>query len=261
MRDAVALRTLFNAFAQIFLQRHAGCGALVMLALALAAPALLAGALFGVLAAHAGAIWMGYRTADREAGLCGYNAALLGILLVDRLGLSSSSLALVALVALAALASCVQQARLLDRLRQHGALPGFTLPFVLIGLLALALLPLPPASLPTAMPPDAPGLFSAWLLGIGQVVFVDDPLAAACLLAAVALARPRDALWLLAGSALGLLLGVWLGAAWASGWPVSIRRSPHWPWRSGEVAGECRCWAWPSLRRSACSATAWACRR
>ena len=40
MPDSSHLRAVLHAFAQIFLQRHAGCGALVMLALASGAPAL-----------------------------------------------------------------------------------------------------------------------------------------------------------------------------------------------------------------------------
>ena len=96
-----------------------------MLALASGAPALLVGALSGVLVAHLGATWLGYPPADRDDGLCGYNAALLGALLVTQLGLSGASLVL---VGVAALASCPLQAWLLARLRHHGGLPGFTCP-------------------------------------------------------------------------------------------------------------------------------------
>ena len=87
MPDSSHLRPVLHAFAQIFLQRHAGCGALVMLALASGAPALLVGALSGVLVAHLGATWLGYPQADRDDGLYGYNAALLGALPLPRLDL------------------------------------------------------------------------------------------------------------------------------------------------------------------------------
>ena len=103
MPDSSHLRAVLHAFAQIFLQRHAGCGALVMLALASGAPALLVGALSGVLIAHLGATWLGYPQADRDDGLYGYNAALLGVLLVTQLGLSGASLVLVGVAALAAI--------------------------------------------------------------------------------------------------------------------------------------------------------------
>ena len=214
MPDLLQLRAVLHAFAQIFLQRHAGCGALIMLALASGAPAQLAGALCGVLVAHAGASWLGYSAADRNDGLYGYNAALLGALLVDLLGLTGTSLAL---AGVAALASCPLQAWLLARLRRGDGLPGFTLPFVLIGLLAVRLIepaPVTSSGMPSA---DAATLLTAWLLGIGQVVFLDAPLAAACLLVAVALASLRDAFWLLTGSALGLLLAGPLGAPWSDG--------------------------------------------
>jgi len=72
-------------------------------------------------------------------------------------------------------------------------------------------------SSPDVPAPDATTLRDAWLLGIGQVVFLHQPLAAACVLAAVALASLRDALWLLAGSAMGLLAAGLFGAPWADG--------------------------------------------
>ena len=154
-----------------------------MLALASGAPALLVGAQSGVLVAHLGATWLGYPQADRDDGLYGYNAALLGALLVTQLGLSGASLVL---VGVAALASCPLQAWLLARLRHNGGLPGFTLPFVLIGLLALLCIAPMSVSSPDVPAPDATTLRDAWLLGIGQVVFLHQPLAAACLLAAMA---------------------------------------------------------------------------
>ncbi|MGE6190400.1 urea transporter [Stutzerimonas stutzeri] len=214
MRVPVALHPLLHAFAQVFLQRHAGCGALIMLALAVADPALLAGSLFAVVMAHSGATWLGYATDDREDGLYGYNAVLLGALLVHLFGLSTVSLAM---IAAASLASCPLQAWLLDRLRQHGGPPGFTLPFVLIGFVTL--LAATPAPVPaiTDLPPDTSALLGAWLLGVAQVIFVDDRLAAASLVLAVAVANWRDALWLLAGSALGMAVGGWIGAAWSDG--------------------------------------------
>jgi len=212
MRVPVALHPLFHAFAQVFLQRHAGCGALIMLALALADPALLAGSIFGVVMAHSGAIWLGYSADDREDGLYGYNAVLLGALLVHLFGLSTVSLAM---IATASLASCPIQAWLLGRLRHHGGLPGFTLPFVLIGFVTL--LAAAPAAPTIDVPPTPSTLLGAWLLGVAQVIFVGDRLAAAGLMLAVAVANWRDALWLLAGSALGMVIGGGIGADWSAG--------------------------------------------
>jgi len=96
-------------------------------------------------------------------------------------------------------------------------LPGFTLPFVLIGLLTVRLIELAPVTSSGMPSADAAALLTAWLLGIGQVMFLDAPHAAAGLLVAVALASLRDAFWLLTGSALGLLLAGPLGAPWSDG--------------------------------------------
>ena len=84
---------------------------------------------------------------------------------MTQLGLSGASLVL---VGVAALASCPLQAWLLARLRHDGGLPGFTLPFVLIGLLALLCIAPMSVSSPDVPAPGATTLRDAWLLGIGR---------------------------------------------------------------------------------------------
>lgn len=201
---------VLNGFSQIFLQAHPLCGLLIALAIALHTPALLAGALAGALAGTFGAAALGRSRADIDCGLYGYNSALLGVLIVLQLGLSAFSLGL---IACAALLIDPLQTRLLAGLRERRWLPGFTLPFVLFGWLVLTLLPTPAGTPASVAPIDAQALAFAIATGIGQVIFLDQPLAGLLVLVAVWLADRRAARWMLAGSATGLGIGLLFGGA------------------------------------------------
>ncbi len=201
---------VLNGFSQIFLQAHPLCGLLIALAIALHTPALLAGALAGALAGTFGAAALGRSRADIDCGLYGYNSALLGVLIVLQLGLSAFSLGL---IACAALLIDPLQTRLLAGLRERQWLPGFTLPFVLLGWLVLTLLPAPTGTPASVAPIDAQALAFGIAAGIGQVIFLDQPLAGLLVLVAVWLADRRAARWMLAGSATGLGIGLLFGGA------------------------------------------------
>lgn len=208
-----SLRALLCGFAQIFLQQHPGCGALVALAILIGAPELLPGALLGGLSAMLIAQRLGYPKADIAIGLYGYNGILLGLLL--SLKLPWTPLLPVMVVASAALSSLLL-APWMRRMRRQGWLPAFTLPFVLLGWLLLALFA--PADQPLSVPShsaefDAVQLLQAILRGLGQVIFLDSPLAGLCLLIGLRLADGRTALWALLGSSSGLALAI------AHGWP------------------------------------------
>ena len=204
---------VLNGFSQIFLQAHPGCGLLVLLAIALHDPALLVGATVGAMAGTFGAVALGYRKPDIDIGLYGYNGILLGLLLVLLLELSALTLGL---IVLGSLIANLLQMRLLAALRHRNWLPGFTLPFVLVGWLALmlagALDLVTQARLDEPLTPDAPGLLLAVASGIGQIIFLGQPLAGLILLMAVGLADRRAAAWMLCGSVVGLVMGMAIGA-------------------------------------------------
>lgn len=204
---------VLNGFSQIFLQAHPACGLLVLLAIGVHAADLMTGALLGALVGTFSAAALGYRQADIDIGLYGYNAALLGLLLTLLLGLSVFSLGL---IVLGSVIANLLQVRLMTAMRERNWLPGFTLPFILLGWLALALVgaldlmgPVQPEA-PLQM--DGSGLLFAVASGIGQVIFLNQPLAGLLLLVAVWLADRRAAAWMLCGSAVGMIMGLFIGA-------------------------------------------------
>lgn len=210
-RCAIAV---LNGFSQIFLQSHPGCGLLILLTIGLHAPDLMIGAMIGALVGTFSAVALGYRQADIDIGLYGYNAALLGLLFILLLGLSALSLGL---IALGAVIANLLQVRLITAMRERNWLPGFTLPFILFGWLALALVGaldlVVPTRLVAPLQLDDPGLVFAVASGIGQIIFLDQPLAGLLLLVAVWLADRRAAAWMLCGSAAGIAMGLAIGAA------------------------------------------------
>lgn len=209
------LHALLNGFSQIFLQSHSGCGLLVLLAIAMGAPELLGGALLGGLSSMLTAQRRGYPQADIDAGLYGYNGILLGLLL--SLQFAWSPLLALLIIASAGLSSLLL-APWMWRLRKRQWLPAFTLPFVVLGWLLLWL------AQPLQLHPqteagggvlqlDALASLAAVARGLGQVVFLDQPLAGLCLWFGLLLADRRAALWALFGSAGGLALALQQG--WA----------------------------------------------
>lgn len=201
-----------NGFSQIFLQRNPACGALILLAIAVGAPHLLGGALLGGAASWLTAVRRRYAPADIEAGLYGYNGVLLGLLLSARF---EPSLYLALLIPCASGLSSLALNALLKAIRERNWLPAYTSPFVGLGWLLLALgAPLELTPAPVAAATLQPGWIDtplAIVRGIGQVIFLDQPVAGALVLGALLLAGWRVALWALLGSATALILALLQG--------------------------------------------------
>ncbi|MGE7957872.1 urea transporter [Pseudomonas sp. NPDC089530] len=196
---------LLNGFSQIFLQRHPLCGLLCMLAILLSAPALLGGALLGGVAGLLTAQCRGYAKADRQAGLFSYNGVLLGLLLSLRFDWSVLLPPLI--IACGGLSAILTQ-QWLRRTRERHGLPAYTAPFVGLAWLLLSLAaPLPSGATPVPEPwvePDAVALLPALFQGLGQVMFLEHPLAGVLIALGLLLAERRAAAWALIGSAAGL---------------------------------------------------------
>ncbi|WP_260961680.1 urea transporter [Pseudomonas citri] len=195
---------LLNGFSQVFLQRHPLCGLLCLLAILLTAPAQFGGALLGGVAGLLTAQRRGYAKADRQAGLFSYNGILLGLLL--SLALPWSALLPPLIIAAGGLSAMLTQ-QWLKRSRGPRCLPAYTAPFVGLAWLLLNFnLPPSPA---TPIEMTIPNLLAAHLSGLGQVMFLHQPLAGALIATGLLLANRRAAAWALCGSAFGLAFA-WL---------------------------------------------------
>ena len=207
------LRALLNGFSQIFLLSHAGCGLLVVLAILIGAPHLLGGALLGGFSSMLTAQRRGCPQADIDAGLYGYNGILLGLLV--SLKFSWSPLLPLLIIFGAGLSSLIL-APWMRCMRERQWLPAFTFPFVALSWLLLYLAQPLQLQLPSDPVTAAHSLgwlasLLALLRGLGQVIFLDQPLAGLCLWLGLLLADRRAALWALLGSAAGLSLALQQG--------------------------------------------------
>ncbi len=204
---------LLNGFSQIFLQAKPGCGLLVLLAIAIGAPQLLGGALLGCLSSTLTAQRRGYAKADIDLGLYGYNGVLLGMLISLQFAWSAL---LPLLIIVSSGASSLLLAAWMQRMRERQWLPAFTFPFVGLSWLLLWLAPvlqleLQPAVTSPAQPLDWWASLIAMARGLGQVIFLDQPLAGVFLLIGLLLADRRAASWALLGSTGGLALALYQG--------------------------------------------------
>ncbi|MCV4014470.1 urea transporter [Pseudomonas aeruginosa] len=212
-----ASRILLRGISQVFLQGDPRLGLACLLAIAVGAPPLLAGALLGGALGPLLARLLRCADSDIEAGLYGYNAVLIGMLLAFRFAWSPG---LVSLVALGCLANVALQRLFLHGLRRRRWLPPYTLGFVLNGWWLVPLgawLGLAPAT--------HGGCFScAWsgtaelaalAQGIGEIIFLGEPLAGLLVWLGLLLVSRPSAAWALAGAAGSLPLAWLLGYDWA----------------------------------------------
>ncbi|MCO2382226.1 transporter [Pseudomonas aeruginosa] len=220
-----ASRILLRGISQVFLQGDPRLGLACLLAIAVGAPPLLAGALLGGALGPLLARLLRCADSDIEAGLYGYNAVLIGMLLAFRFAWSPG---LVSLVALGCLASVALQRLFLHGLRRRRWLPPYTLGFVLNGWWLVPLgawLGLAPAT--------HGGCFScAWsgtaelaalAQGIGEIIFLGEPLAGLLVWLGLLLVSRPSAAWALAGAAASLPL------AWLLGYDWALRYRSVWP--------------------------------
>ncbi|MGB6241279.1 MAG: urea transporter [Castellaniella sp.] len=207
---AVSQRVL-RGLSQVFLQAHAGMGGCLLAAVAWQSLLLALGCLLGALAGTLCGQRLGARVDADDAGLHGYNGALVGIGVLTVLPPTGLAWALV--IVLSCLATWLAQAW-----RRHLPVSPYTAPFVLMIWLLQALIPLTGWLTADVVPPGLPadgwgGVANAVLRGVGQVMFLADPWAGAVCLLGLALAGPRVLIRALLASAAAS------GLAWAGGFP------------------------------------------
>jgi urea transporter len=192
---------LLNGFSQVLLQRHPLCGLLCLLAILVSAPSSLGGALLGAVAGLLTAQRRGYAKVERQSGVYSYNGVLLGLLICYRF--EWSPLLPLLIIACGGLSAMLMHAWL-QRTPRASCLKAYTAPFVLFSWVLLVFAePLPTLHIANT------GLLQALPLGLGQVFFLDHPLAGVLIGVGLLIANRSAAVWAMLGCASGIAFALW----------------------------------------------------
>lgn len=199
----------FRGIGQIVFQENALTGVLFVLGIALGYPLLAAGIVAGAAIGTATAWFLKFDRGQLEAGIYGFNPALVGIATLFFFPPDPVNLLLLVL-------GCVVSTVLTMLVRTHVPIPTYTAPFIvttwvifLIGstlqVSTSATDPYAPMTLLTN-PKDLPPTLAAVLHGVGQIMFQDTLWAGVLFLVGLAISDREHAGWVLAGSLVGMLV-------------------------------------------------------
>lgn len=201
----VPLLIILRGIGQVFFQENALTGALFVLGIAASSPLMAVGALVGSALGMAIATLLKLDRAEINAGIYGFNAALVGIATFFFFSLSAWSIVLM-------VAGCVIATGLTRVMRGSIPFPTYTTPFIVTtwgvffvgGALGLT-------SSSTGYGPLIPDLPAGFLIdsaahGVSQVMFQASLWTAACFLIGIAVNDRSHATWVVIGSLAGLAL-------------------------------------------------------
>jgi urea transporter len=197
------IRSVLRGLGQVFFQENALTGACFAVGIALGSPLMAVGAVVGAAIGTATGWALKFDKAEITAGLYGFNSALVGIAALFFFRAGAVSIALLIL-------GCVLAALLTRLCRRYVPFPTYTAPFIVttwaLYFLALAM---GAEQVETGGPPAASGFMAAVAHGIGQVMFQASIWTALLFLIGIALSDWQHALWVIAGSVLGMLVGLY----------------------------------------------------
>ncbi len=197
------LRSVLRGIGQVFFQENALTGICFVVGIALSSPQMAVGVLVGAAIGTATAWALKFDKAEIAAGIYGFNSALVGIATLFFFRPSAISMGLLIL-------GCVVAAPLTWLMRRHVPFPTYTTPFILttwaLYFLGLAL---GTAQVEASGAPIASGFMAAVAHGVGQVMFQASVWTALLFLIGIAISDWRHALWVIAGSLLGMLVGIY----------------------------------------------------
>ncbi|MGZ2747271.1 urea transporter [Burkholderia stagnalis] len=205
----IDLRILLRSIGQIVLQANAATGALLLAALALTDARLACAALLGAAAANMCAVLTGSARRDVEHGLLGFNGALAALAAVT---FAPPTLAAVALAPLAAIGAALVQRALRRPLEKARQCP-YSSPCLAVTVLWLPFVAAQHADAGVAaIAPSLPAFGPALLAGVAQTTFAQGAWAGALMVAGLAAASRRAAVYALGGALVSTALLLALGA-------------------------------------------------
>lgn len=198
------LRAVLRGIGQVFFQENALTGLCFTLGLAASSPMMALGAVVGSALGYATARVARCDPGEIAAGICGFNAALVGIatFFFFRPGVPSVALMLV---------GCPVATLLTRQMRRYVPFPTYTTPFIVttwvIYFLGKAMGAAPIVGYPALVPnPPLPFVVEATAHGVGQVMFQGSLWAGLLFLVGIGISDRRHAAWVLAGSIVGMLM-------------------------------------------------------
>ncbi len=241
--------TALRGLGQIILQQRVIAGVLFLAAICWHSPVMGLAAILGSLVGSGWAWWRSYPAVEVGSGMYGFNAALIALAVVQ---VPRTSLIEVLLVILGA-AVCIVIATIVTAVLLRRGVPVYTAPFVIIVWLQLGVL------MDVGLVPAFAAGGSAveggihWpdsiLWSFGQIMFLNDSISGILILAGIAIASPKAALWgvgAAVGSALFAVLAGWEAGLISQGLfgynavlvAIALLRVP-WLWRIGGIVLSC----------------------
>ncbi len=190
---------------QIMFQNSAITGLFFLLGIAAASPITAGGGLAGAVIGTLTALAFGISRSEIEDGLYGFNASLVGIAVLFRFEPTPTAMGLIVVGSIAA-------TLLTWLMRTRVPFPTYTAPFVIITWILFFIapqlhataVPSPSSNQPTTQLNSG----AAVLEGLSEVMFQANTLTGVLFLVGILLCSPKMAGWALAGSVIGLLVGV-----------------------------------------------------
>ncbi|MFO0879860.1 MAG: urea transporter [Gemmataceae bacterium] len=197
---------VLRGIGQIVFQDNAITGALFVLGIALSLPLQAAGIVAGALIGTATAWLLQFNPEERDAGIWGFNPALVGI--ATLFFFQPGVLSLLLLVV-----GCVAATLLTWAMRKHVPFPTYTTPFIVVTWVIFLVgraLGAEGASADAQALVDNPKFISyaveSTLHGVGQIMFQGSFWTGLCFIVGIAISNARHAGWVLLGSFVGMLM-------------------------------------------------------
>ncbi len=194
------IRVVLRGIGQVFFQENALTGACFVLGIAASSLLMAAGAVVGSAIGAATARLARFDPGEIAAGIYGFNATLVGIATFFYFQPGLSSVALLGF-------GCVVATFVTRLLRQFLPFPTYTSPFILTTWVLYFIGPALGASwIGPGEPVAAGNVLQAVANGVSQVMFQANLITAAFFVLGIALSEWRHAVWVVAASALGVLV-------------------------------------------------------